>query len=78
MLFSYIHVGGDTNDGWYTDASGTHVATGFAVDYGSLELFAFTLNSATTYKFTDLATGASFSGTLPANAGIPPNQTSPH
>ncbi|HTI98764.1 MAG TPA: immunoglobulin domain-containing protein [Dongiaceae bacterium] len=64
VLFSYYHVGGDNNDGWYTDANGTGVATGFAYDYSQVDAFAFTLTSATTYTFTDLATGASFSGTL--------------
>ncbi|HEU5124849.1 MAG TPA: hypothetical protein VFW05_12380, partial [Verrucomicrobiae bacterium] len=29
VLFSYFHVGGDNADGHYTDASGTHIATGF-------------------------------------------------
>lgn len=33
-------------------------------DFGATESFAFTLDSATTYTFTDLATDASFNGTL--------------
>lgn len=64
VLFRYFHVGGDNGDGHYSDAGGDGVATGFAYDYNQLDAFAFTLNSASSYTFTDLATGASFSGSL--------------
>lgn len=64
VLFSYFHEGGDIADGRYTDANGTGTATNFAYDFASLDSFAFTLTSSTTYTFTDLSTGASFSGTL--------------
>jgi len=64
VLFSYFHVGGDNADGHYTDATGTHIASGFAYNYTQLNNFQFTLNSPTTYTFNDLATGSSGSGTL--------------
>lgn len=64
LLFSYFHVGGDNLDGHYIDATGTHTATGFAYNYAQLNSFQFTLNSATTFTFTDLTTGSSVSGTL--------------
>ncbi|HEY1790516.1 MAG TPA: immunoglobulin domain-containing protein [Verrucomicrobiae bacterium] len=64
VLFSYFQMGGDNTNGWYTDANGTGVATGFAYDFADVDSFAFTLNSSTSYTFTDLATGASFTGTL--------------
>ncbi|HWD91942.1 MAG TPA: immunoglobulin domain-containing protein [Verrucomicrobiae bacterium] len=64
VLFSYFHEGGDNTNGWYTDANGTGTATNFAYDYTQVDSFAFTLTSSTTYTFTDLATGATFSGTL--------------
>lgn len=71
VLFSYFHQGGDNNNGWCTDANGTGTATNFAYDFGQVDTFAFTLTSATTYTFTDLATGASFSGAL---SGVPITQ----
>lgn len=67
VLFSYWHQGGDTElgDGHYTDAGVTGgIATNFWFHFQQVDSFAFTLNSATTYTFTDLASGASFSGTL--------------
>jgi len=63
-LFSYYHQGGDTANGHYTDATGTHTATGFAYDFQQLDSFQFTLNSATTFTFTDLSTTSSVTGTL--------------
>ncbi|HTI98765.1 MAG TPA: PEP-CTERM sorting domain-containing protein, partial [Dongiaceae bacterium] len=49
----------------YSDAGVTDgAATGFAYDYQQLDLFSFTLNSTTTYTFTDQKTGAHFDGTL--------------
>jgi hypothetical protein len=71
VLFSYWHQGGDDADGHYSDASGAGTAAGFAYDYQQMDSFAFVLNSATTYTFVDVTTGASFSGTL---AGSPITQ----
>jgi alpha-glucosidase len=71
-LFSYWHQGGDIADGHYSDAGVANgIATGFAYDYQKLDSFAFVLNSPTNYTFTDLTTGASFSGTL---SGVPITQ----
>jgi alpha-glucosidase len=64
VLFSYYHQGGDTANGHCTDAAGTHAATGFAYDFGQLDSFQFTLNTPTSYTFSDLATANSISGTL--------------
>jgi hypothetical protein len=64
VLFSYFHEGTDSTNGWYTDAAGTGTATGFAFDSESADLFAFTLNSSTSYTFYDITDGRSFSGTL--------------
>jgi hypothetical protein len=67
VLFSYWHQGGDLElgDGHYSDAGVTGgTATNFWYHFGQLDAFAFTLTSATTYKFTDLASGASLTGTL--------------
>jgi hypothetical protein len=64
VLFSFFHLGGDENDGWYTDASGTGIATGFPFDYQQVDSYAFTLTSPTSYTFYNLTRGASFSGTL--------------
>jgi hypothetical protein len=65
VLFSYWHQGGDSNNGWYSDAAVTAgTATGFSYDYQQLDSFAFTLTSPTTYTFADLSTGASLTGTL--------------
>jgi hypothetical protein len=63
-LFSYWQQGGNNADGNYSDANGAGTATGFAYDFGTLESYSFTLNSATTYTFTDLAHSVSFSGVL--------------
>ncbi len=65
VLFSYYHLGGDNNNGHYTDAttsSGT--AVNFPYDYQQFDTFTFTLNSATSYTFTDNKTGASVSGVI--------------
>lgn len=65
LLFSYWHVGGDNLNGWYSDANNARgVATNFAYGYQSFVTYKFTLNSATTYTFTDLETGASFTGNI--------------
>lgn len=63
-LFSYWQQGGNNANGNYLDANGAGTATGFAYNYDSLGGFVFTLNSATTYTITDLATSASFSGVI--------------
>jgi len=70
VLFSYYHQGGDNANGHYTDATGTHLASGFAFDFQKLDRFQFTLNSATTFTFTDLTTSNSVSGTLSGAAVI--------
>ncbi|HEY1790519.1 MAG TPA: hypothetical protein VGJ73_20395 [Verrucomicrobiae bacterium] len=64
VLFGYWHQGGDNANGHYTDATGTHMATGFAYDYNKTDTFIFTLNSSTSYTFTDISTGTNFNGTL--------------
>ncbi|HWD91943.1 MAG TPA: PEP-CTERM sorting domain-containing protein [Verrucomicrobiae bacterium] len=65
VLFSFWHQGGDNNDGWYTDSGVTGgVAAGFAYDYQHLDSYALTLNSPTTYTFSDLTTSQSVSGTV--------------
>ncbi len=67
VLFSYWHEGGDSEqgNGHYSDAGVTGgTATNFWFHFQQVDSFAFTLNSSTTYTFTDLATGASFTGTL--------------
>ncbi len=70
ILFSYWHVGGDNLNGWYSDAAASQgVATNFQYAYQQFVTYKFTLTSATTYTFTDLATGASFTGTI-ANTPI--------
>jgi hypothetical protein len=71
VLFSYFHVGGDTTNGWFSDANGTGVAIGFAYDGGQVDQLAFTLVSPTAYIFRDLTTGTSFNGTL---SGVPISQ----
>lgn len=66
-VFSYWHTGfeANANNGQYSDA-GTSVgsATGFDYHYQQFCSFTFTLNSATTYTFSDNTTGYSFTGTL--------------
>lgn len=64
VLFSYWQQGGNNANGNYLDANGAGTATGFAYNFNSLGGFVFTLDSATTYTFTDLATAASLSGTI--------------
>lgn len=64
VLFSYWQQGGNSANGDYADAGGSGTATGFAYDFTQLDTFAFTLDSANSYTFTDLATSASFNGTL--------------
>ena len=67
VLFSYWHQGGDSElgDGHYSDAGVTDgAATNFWYHFGQLDGYAFTLTSATTYRFTDLASGANLTGTL--------------
>ncbi|GAA5480857.1 hypothetical protein [Haloferula sargassicola] len=64
ILFSYCHQGGDNADGHYIDAGGTHSAPGFAYHYQQLDSFQFTLDSPTTFTFTDLTTGSSVNGVL--------------
>ena len=67
-LFMYWHVGFEPNnavDGHYTDAATTNgAAVNFRYDYQQFDSFTFTLNSATTYTFTDNTTGASVSGVV--------------
>ncbi|HTL71934.1 MAG TPA: Ig-like domain-containing protein [bacterium] len=73
VLFSYWHVGNEPNgavNGWYSDgATAQGVATNFSYAYQQFVTYKFTLNSATTYTFTDLGSGASFTGTI-ANTPI--------
>lgn len=73
ILFSYWHWGNEPNgavNGWYSDATtASGVATNFQYAYQQFVTYKFTLNSATNYTFTDLATGASFIGTI-ANTPI--------
>jgi hypothetical protein len=46
------------------DANVAGTGAGFAYDYNQLDMMLFTLNGAMSYRLTDLATGASLSGTL--------------
>jgi hypothetical protein len=73
ILFSYWHVGSEPNgavNGWYSDGvTAVGVATNFQYAFQQFVTYKFTLNSATNYTFTDLATGASFTGTI-ANTPI--------
>lgn len=63
ILFSYFHLGGDNLNGHYSDANTSDSpAVNFYYDYQQFDSFTFTLNSATTYTFTDNTTGASVSG----------------
>jgi len=64
ILFSYWQQGGNNSDGNYLDANGAATATGFAYNYNNLGEFRFTLDSATSYTFTDLATSAVLTGTI--------------
>ncbi|HEX7655262.1 MAG TPA: immunoglobulin domain-containing protein, partial [Verrucomicrobiae bacterium] len=63
VVFSFYHLGGDNANGWYTDASGTGVATGFTYNYAANTHLRFALTSANAYTFSDDTTGASFTGT---------------
>jgi hypothetical protein len=67
-LFSYWHTGFEPNNavnGQYTDATVTDgAAVGFSYNYQQFQSFTFTLNSSTTYTFTDNSTGHSFTGTI--------------
>jgi hypothetical protein len=72
ILFSYWHTGfeANANNGSYSDATtNTGVATNFQYAYQTFETFTFTLNTPTTYTFTDNSTGGSFTGTI-SNAAI--------
>lgn len=71
VLFSFYHKGGDNANGWFTDASGTGIATNFTYNFQGFSSLTFTLNSATTYTFKDNTTSASFTGTL---SGAPMTQ----
>jgi len=64
VLFSFFHQGGDNSNGHFTDAAGSGTATGFTYNFQGFTSLTFTLNSSTTYTFTDNTTGANFSGTL--------------
>ena len=67
-LFSYWHVGFEPNgavNGHYTDATITNgVAVGFSYNYQQFCSFTFTLNTPTTYTFTDNTTGHTFTGVI--------------
>ncbi|MGC9943555.1 MAG: hypothetical protein ABSE48_17140 [Verrucomicrobiota bacterium] len=66
-LFSYYHTGfeANANNGEYTDASTSNgSAVGFQYNYQNFSTFTFSLNSPTTYTFTDNTFGASFSGVI--------------
>lgn len=65
VVFSFYHQGGDNANGWYTDASGSGVATNFTYNFQGFSSLTFTLNSASTYTFKDNGPGSGvFSGTL--------------
>jgi hypothetical protein len=67
-LFSYWHVGNEPNgavNGEYSDATTNNgVAVGFSYNYQQFCSFTFTLNSSTTYTFTDNTTGHTFTGVI--------------
>lgn len=67
-LFSYWHVGWEPNgavNGSYSDATTSNgSAVGFSYNYQHFSTFTFTLNSPTTYTFTDNTFGKSFTGVL--------------
>lgn len=70
ILFSYWHKGGDNNNGWYSDANNAAgTAVNFPYAFQQFQTFKFTLTSATTYTFTDITSGGSFTGTI-ANSPI--------
>ncbi len=65
ILFSYYHLGGDNANGHYTDANTSNgSAVNFPYDYQQFDSFTFTLNSATSYTFTDNTSGGSVSGVI--------------
>jgi len=65
ILFSYWHKGGDNNNGWYSDANNAAgTAVNFPYAFQQFQTFKFTLTSATTYTFTDISSGGSFTGTI--------------
>jgi hypothetical protein len=73
-VFSYWHIGTEPNsaNGSYSDANTANgVAVNFRYDFQQFDTFTFTLNSTTTYTFTDNTTGASFNGIL---SGAPINR----
>jgi hypothetical protein len=67
-LFMYWHTGYEPNNavnGHYTDAATTNgAAVNFRYDYQQFDSFTFTLNSASTYTFTDNTTGGTVSGVV--------------
>jgi len=64
-IFSFWHVGGDNDNGHFTDAGTTDgVATGFGYNFQQFNSYSFKLTSPTTYLFRNLTTGASFTGTV--------------
>jgi hypothetical protein len=66
-IFGYWHVGyeANANNGEYGDATTNDgSAVNFQYAYQQFESFTFALNSPTTYTFTDISTGASFTGTI--------------
>ena len=75
-IFSYWHTGFEANsaNGSYSDATIGHgSAVGFGYNYQQFCSFTFTLNSATSYTFSDNTTGHSFTGVL---SGAPITQVS--
>jgi hypothetical protein len=67
-IFSYWHVGYEPNNGVngeYSDATTNDgAAVNFQYAYQQFQSYTFTLNSPTTYTFTDNSTSASFTGTI--------------
>jgi hypothetical protein len=66
-IFSYWHTGFEANsaNGSYSDATtGNGSAVGFGYNFQQFCSFTFTLNSATTYTFSDNTTGHSFTGVI--------------
>jgi hypothetical protein len=72
-IFTYWHVGFEPNnavDGHYSDAAVTNgAAVGFSYNYQQFCSFTFTLNSPTTYTFTDNTTGHTFTGVISGSIG---------
>lgn len=66
-IFGYWHTGyeANANNGEYSDAATNDgTAVNFQYAYQQFESFTFSLNSPTTYTFTDNSTGASFTGII--------------